>query len=153
MLDSLLTAELHYGNSAAEHGISFDNGRVALDSTGQVRLFRAGEEIDDLDNFGGVGDEITFNPLATGGAHDITTGGEFMLPDGLHHGFLQLRMDPPTSSTPYAIHLRYFVYEETPGEPIGVFFQQVPEPSVAALVLVGVFIATACRRRKSSRGE
>jgi len=36
------------------------------------------QELDDAANFGGLGDAVTFNPLATGGTHDIATGGEYI---------------------------------------------------------------------------
>jgi len=36
------------------------------------------ENMDDFGNFGGVGDEVMFNPLATGGAADIATGGDYV---------------------------------------------------------------------------
>jgi len=36
------------------------------------------EGLDNAANFGGIGDNVQFNPLATGGAQDITTGGDYI---------------------------------------------------------------------------
>jgi len=36
------------------------------------------EQLDDAVNFGGIGDAVAFNPLATGGTHDIATGGQYI---------------------------------------------------------------------------
>ncbi|MFG0258203.1 MAG: PEP-CTERM sorting domain-containing protein [Phycisphaerales bacterium JB043] len=33
---------------------------------------------DPVGGFGGIGDDVTFNPLATGGTHDISTGGAYI---------------------------------------------------------------------------
>jgi hypothetical protein len=148
LIDSVLQANLDYGNTAAEHGIALDHGRIAVDASGQVRVFGPGDTIDNLDNFGGLGDNIVFNPIATAGTQDVATGGEFQLSDGTHFGFLQLRMDPPGSPTPYAIHLNYFVYEETPGVGITTFFQSIPEPSTCLLALAGAIAFAATRRRR-----
>lgn len=34
--------------------------------------------LDDTGNFGEIGDTVNFNPLATGGTHDIATGGDYI---------------------------------------------------------------------------
>jgi hypothetical protein len=39
---------------------------------------RDAEQLDDAANFGGIGDAVAFNPLATGGTHDIATGGQYI---------------------------------------------------------------------------
>jgi hypothetical protein len=36
------------------------------------------EELDNLDNFGALGDNVTFNPIATAGTQDVATGGEYI---------------------------------------------------------------------------
>jgi len=36
------------------------------------------EELDNMENFGALGDNITFNPIATAGTQDIATGGEYI---------------------------------------------------------------------------
>jgi len=36
------------------------------------------ENLDDAGNFGGIGDDVRFNPLATGGTHDIASGGQYI---------------------------------------------------------------------------
>jgi hypothetical protein len=36
------------------------------------------EELDNMENFGGLGDNINFNPIATAGTQDIATGGEYI---------------------------------------------------------------------------
>jgi len=36
------------------------------------------ENLDDVGNFGGVGDDVRFNPLATGGTHDVASGGQYI---------------------------------------------------------------------------
>jgi len=43
----------------------------------QVELKDA-QDLDNPDNFGGVGDAVAFNPLATGGTHDIASGGQYV---------------------------------------------------------------------------
>jgi len=43
-----------------------------------IELNKEQEGMDDIANFGGIGDNIQFNPLATGGAQSITTGGEYI---------------------------------------------------------------------------
>lgn len=149
LIDSFLTAALGYGNSAAEHAMRLDNGSIALDIQNKVRALSVGDTVDDLDTFSGVGDEVQFNPLATGGPSDYAVGMKFQLMGATHFGFLQMYQDPPGSSTPYAIHLRHFVYEDTPGAPISVFFQSIPEPGTIGLA-AAVALAALLRRR---RGE
>jgi hypothetical protein len=36
------------------------------------------EELDNAENFGALGDNINFNPIATGGTQDVATGGEYI---------------------------------------------------------------------------
>jgi hypothetical protein len=36
------------------------------------------EQLDNLDNFGALGDNITFNPIATAGTQDVATGGDYI---------------------------------------------------------------------------
>jgi len=36
------------------------------------------QELDAADNFGGIGDNLTFNPIATAGTQDIATGGDYI---------------------------------------------------------------------------
>ena len=52
-----------------------------ITSTDALRIRTGPEDISDLDaidEFGGVGDDVNFNPLATGGTQDIATGGDFI---------------------------------------------------------------------------
>jgi len=36
------------------------------------------EELDNFENFGALGDNINFNPIATAGTQDVATGGEYI---------------------------------------------------------------------------
>ncbi len=49
----------------------------AMEQQREQELHR-GENPDGIGNFGGVGDDVAFNPLATGGTAEIATGGEFI---------------------------------------------------------------------------
>lgn len=56
---------------AGERAAQLANGIVSFDSFSIDNQ----TQIDDTGNFGGIGDSVTFNPLATGGTADIETGG------------------------------------------------------------------------------
>ena len=68
-------------------------------------------------------------------------GFRFMAADGIHYGYIRLRVSPGV------IDFDFAAYETTPGEPIG---EPVPEPGTMALLAfgaVGVIGAIAKRRR------
>ncbi len=133
LIDSNLNAHLSFGNTPEEHAISLDSGQIAVDIQGKVRAFAAGETIDGNDDFGGIGDDVVFNPLATGGV--VYAGIQFGLGGAQHFGFLQMQQDGPGSATPFAIHLHHFVYEDQPNTPITTFYQPIPEPGTWLVLL------------------
>jgi hypothetical protein len=61
-----------------------------------------------------------------------------------HYGFVDLSVEGASSPTPGAIHLCGVAYETEPDTALAAFF--VPEPSAAALLVIGSFVLLRRRR-------
>lgn len=150
LIDSALNLVLDYGTGIEFHTADLDAvGGIAGDGGGNAERFAAGDTIDSfisrIDDGVYVGDGSDW-PGKSG-----YLGLEFELPDatGLgtttHYGFVEMSVDGPDSSSPYAIRVYGFAYEGDPDRPL-VTFHIVPEPSTAALMMIGLF-GWAIRRR------
>jgi hypothetical protein len=64
----------------AAFGYRYYNQRKLAEEQLQQReaALHDAEELDNLENFGGLGDNINFNPIATAGTQDVATGGEYI---------------------------------------------------------------------------
>lgn len=146
LIDSFLSISLLYGDDIDDHTVRIVDGRIALDAGGDIRSFTEGERIDDHLLFSDIGETVPVNPLADPLPRYM--GVEFDDAGGASHfGFLQVQVEPPTSSDPYAIHLHHFVYETDPATSITTFSQPIPEPTTAGLfAAAAALLATLLRR-------
>jgi hypothetical protein len=155
LIDSSLNLVLNSGSGIEFHTVDLDAvGGIAGDGSGNALRMNKGDIIDSALNFIDDG-------LFVGGSSDWPgqsgyLGLQFELPDatGLgppttHYGFVQMSVDSATSSTPYAIRIYGFAYEGDPDQPI-IVAQIVPEPSTAALVIIGLIGWAVCRRASGS---
>ena len=157
LIDSYVQLELGFGNDLDDHNVQFNPlatggtvGGIAGGGagTGGALYLEAGES---------VGPQLDYSPdpLSVGRASNWPAvsgflGLQFQLdgPTGptTHYGFVQLRVDGPTSATPYAVHVDAFAYETTPDAAIATF-QLVPEPATGGLMLSAVSVLLLRRRR------
>lgn len=154
LIDSTLNLVLDYGSGIESHTVDLDSvGGIAGDGSGNALRMNKGDIIDSALN-------LLDDGLIVGGGSDWPgqsgyLGLQFELPDatGLgtttHYGFVQMSVDGPTSSTPYAIRIYGFAYEGDPDQPI-IVAQIVPEPSTVALAITGLIGWAVCRRASGS---
>lgn len=153
LIDSYLNLVLDYGSGIESHTLDLDAvGGIAGDTSGNAERLETGNLIDSfihrLDDGVNVGGGSDW-PGKSG-----FLGLEFELPDasgtGLgpttHYGFVEMRVDGPASSTPYAIHVYGFAYEGDPDRPI-VTAHIVPEPTSFLLLAVGLAAGWVMRRK------
>lgn len=144
LIDSTLNLVLNYGSDIESHAADLDAvGGIAGDSSGNAERFEAGDTIDSfihrIDDGVYVGSSSDWP-----GKHGFL-GLQFELPDvsgsGLgpttHYGFVEMSVDGPASSTPYAIHVYGFAYEGDPDRPI-IISHIVPEPAGFVLLAMGL---------------
>jgi len=151
LIDSSLNLVLNSGSGIESHTVDLDAvGGIAGDGSGNAVRMNKGDIIDSALN-------LLDDGLIVGGGSDWPgkhgfLGLQFELPDatGLgppttHYGFVEMSVDGPESSTPYAIHVYGFAYEGDPDRPI-IISHLVPEPASATLLIIGL-IGWAVRRR------
>jgi hypothetical protein len=155
LIDSQLQLLLDYGSSIDLHAFGLDVGGIGDDGGGAAVRFEAGSVIDSYIHR--IDDGLTVGGPSDWPGKSGFLGLIFELADAggtgstTHYGFVQLRVDGPSSSTPYAVHVDAFAYETVPDTPI-TMFSIVPEPSTAALLGFGL-LGIAQRRRERSPGR
>jgi hypothetical protein len=143
LIDSLLSLSLTYGTAPDLHLLDLDaTGGIGDDGVGNALRLEVGATID---SFVHRIDDGVYLSGASGwpGAGPGFLALIFELPDAsgtgttTHYGFVEMSVDGPSSADPYAIRLRGFAWESNPDTPITTF-HLVPEPSTAALTLLGL---------------
>ena len=150
LIDSFLVVGATYGPSISEHSLRLLTSEVsvglAVDALGLAQRLSLGETFDPT--------SATLAPSVSLGAGSNWPGESGYLPfvleiadagqNTLHAGFVQLSVDDPGSSTPYAIRITGVAYETTPGQPIQTF--HVPEPSTLLLLSLAALLPWKRRR-------
>lgn len=134
LIDSFIDLQFDYGNSSDLHTVTALRGGIAVDASGNALRLSAGQ----------VFDPAAYNLAQTAslGASSDWPGGSgflafnFEIDDNgsatSHNGFVEMSVDGPTDTAPYALRLVSIGYETTPDA--AVTMTPIPEPTTFALL-------------------